>query len=155
MEDAVRKLITRKMALRRQRRQIDREEAAIDTALGVIGFDPKRQAMRDGFMEQAQLEDKYEESRVFKDMTLADACLQIVNDYRPRAVDKNDVEYCLTIGGYPFTTDDPTNSTEITLRKLAADGKCEVEKGKGSTPSRYHSLRGAAHVVEDSRATKM
>jgi hypothetical protein len=154
VEPAVRKLVIEKTAIRRQRRQLDKKESAIDIALGIIGFDPKRQALRDGFMMQAQLEDKYEEGQLFKGMTLAEACLQIVDDYGHKAVDKNEVEYCLTIGGYPFNTDDPTNSTEVTLRRLASESMCGVEKGTGATPSRYHSLKGVSHVVENPRATK-
>jgi hypothetical protein len=154
VEPAVRKLILEKLEMRRRRRHLDNTEKAIDIALGIVGFNPERQALRDGFMQQAQLVDKYEGEQLFKGMNLADACLQILGDFAPRSLDKNEAEYYLTVGAYPFNTEDPTNSTEITLRKLASDHRCGVDRGKGSTPSTYRSLKGVNHGVENQGATK-
>src|SRR5712691_9279229 len=52
-------------------------------------------------------------------------------------LDKNQVEYLVRRGGFEFKTDDPTNSVNVTLRRLAEDDLCEAHGGKGSRAIKY------------------
>jgi hypothetical protein len=142
VEPAVRKLFDEKMALQRRRRELNRREAAIDTALEILGITAKEEAMARGYMRAAKLEEEYISNLPFKDKSLPDACLTVVNDHQGMGLDKKQVEYALALGGYPFDAKDPTNSVEVTLRKLASDGRCDVIKGSGTLMSRYRSLAG-------------
>src|SRR5260221_682447 len=95
----------------------------------------------DDFGYMGTVEDRYAERVPFRIMSLPDACMAVLVDHRDISLDKNQVEYLLTLGGYPFEAKDPTNSVEVNLRRLAADGKCEVTKGAGSTASEYRAKR--------------
>jgi hypothetical protein len=98
--------------------------------------------MARGYMRAAKLEEEYISNLPFKDKFLPDACLTVVNDHQGMGLDKKQAEYALALGGYPFDAKDPTNSVEVTLRKLASDGRCDVIKGSGTLMSRYRSLAG-------------
>lgn len=156
MEPAVKKLLEEKVAIHRRRYELDKRERAVDTALEILDIRVARQAMLMGYVRAARLEEQYESSQPFRDKTLSAACLAVINSHEGMGLDKNQVEYLLTIGGYPFEAKDPTNSVEVTLRKLAKEGKCEVETGSGSSASRYRLLRNrkVTNDVEDSGATK-
>src|ERR1017187_4721180 len=69
--------------------------------------------------------------------------LRLANDPKftevENSIDKNQMEYLLTVGGYCFDAKDPTNSVEVTLRRMAADGQCEVEKRGGSYGNLYRA----------------
>jgi hypothetical protein len=143
MDPATKKLFEEKMAIHRKRRDLNQREAAIDTALEILGVRPDPQdAISRGFMRATRLGDAYAADLPFKGKTIPDACLTVINDYEGLALDKRQVEYCLAIGGYQFDAKDPTNSVEIALRRLAAEGKCNSIKGSGVQMSRYRSLAG-------------
>ena len=86
----------------------------------------------------------------------------VLEDHRAMDVwlDKGQVEYLLSLGGYQFKAKNPTNSVEVTLRRLAsgANPKCEVEKGAGPHGNRYRASRKKENGDEIeallSRATK-
>ena len=61
----------------------------------------------------------------------------------------------MTIGGYEFKAQDPTSSVEVTLRRLATDGKCSVIKQAGPHgSSKYACSKEPDDVVDtDPRAT--
>ena len=142
MEPAIKKLLDEKMAIRRRLRELSKREGAVDTALEILGIRVTEEAMLRGFMRVSRLEDEYDSAKPFKEKFLPEACLRIINDHDGMGLDKKQVEYCLVVGGYPFEAKDPTNSVEIALRKLAADGQCDAIKGTGTQLSRYRSLAG-------------
>ena len=145
------KLVNELVKIRRRKHELDRREAAIRTALDVLGI---RVDNAYGFLNK--LESKYADNRPFRDTSLPDACLTVLADHDGVALDKNQVEYYVTLGGYPFNAKDPTNSIEVTLRKLAAGGECAIdEPGLGSTASRYSARRDRKepNAVANSRTT--
>jgi hypothetical protein len=150
MDLSAEKLVNQWISLRRKRREIERQETAIQTALDILGI---RVDNVYGFMDR--LESRYADSRPFRSASLAEACLTVLSDHDGLALDKNQMEYFLRLGGYPFDAKDPVNSVEVNLRKLAAERQCEIaEKGLGSTASRYRAPKGKErNAVEDSRAT--
>jgi len=94
----------------------------------------------DSYGYMSTLETRYAERKPFRGLSLGKACLTALADHRDISLDKNQMEFFLILGGYPFAAKDPTNSVEVTLRKLAGDGRCEVEKGSGPTGNRYRYL---------------
>jgi len=89
-------------------------------------------------------ESEYQSQQPFKSMALTDACLKVLRDHSGKDeiheqwLDKGQVEYLVTRGGYEFKTDDATNSVNVSLRRLAEQGYAEAHAGKGSRPTRYH-----------------
>jgi hypothetical protein len=134
-----------------------RERDALMTALRVAGIRPPD---AHNFLYTLE-ESKYRVDKPFAGMSLTDACLGVLRDFagkeelHERWLDKNQVEYLVTRGGYEFKTEDPTNSVNVTLRRLAEEGHCEAHTGKGSRSNKYHFKKERVpDVVEDSRATK-
>jgi hypothetical protein len=131
MEQGAKKLFKEREQLRQQIEKTNARIKAIDMALDIMEL---RQAHDPKFLEAEQsLED------VFRNSTLPQACettFMIFDGW----LDKNQMEYLLTIGGYPFDAKDPTNSVDVTLRRMAADGKCEMEK-RGGSSNRYRAVR--------------
>jgi hypothetical protein len=142
MEQAAKKLIKERSELRAERdkvnRRIDERIKAIDTALEIIELrlaaDPKFVALEENL-----------QGDVFREMTLPDGCTMIFQMY-DGWLDKNQIEYLLTIGGYRFDAKDPTNSVDVTLRRMAAENDCEVEKRGGYYGNRYRQLQTKPEV---------
>jgi hypothetical protein len=124
----------------RQRAELRSERNAIMTALSVAGWRPPDANRNIYTMEESQ----YWREQPFRSMSLTDACLTILRDHAKKTelheqwLDKNQVEYLVRRGGFQFKTDDPTNSVNVTLRRLAEDGFCQASGGKGSRGIRYH-----------------
>jgi hypothetical protein len=76
--------------------------------------------------------------RPFEDMTLVDACRKILADFPGTALTKSQVEDYALQGGYKFTTQDTKNSVSGTLRRLAAEGVCQVTRVKGPHGNKYY-----------------
>lgn len=145
VEPAVKRLLDERESLRRKRMALDRQIVALDVALGVLGVRVKDQ--RGDYTEV--VEEHYAKDQPFKNLSLAAACLMALRDHADLLLDKNKVEYLLTLGGYQFEAKDPTNSVEITLRKLAAEGKCKAIKRPGPHGTLYQST-GFREPKEDS-----
>jgi len=119
MEEAVKKLYKELEDLDRQSAQVEARRKVVKEALEIVG-------MRLASPEFVQVEKRIGKD-VFDDMTLPECCTAILGMYGDW-LDKNQVEHLVRIGGYPFNTKDPTNSVDVTLRRLVSDGLCEVEK---------------------------
>jgi hypothetical protein len=134
MDASAKKIVNELHAIHRKQIELKQRERALRTALNVMG-------LRHDYLEMGLfLESKYLDRQPFADKSLPEGCLMILADLKGTSADKNQVEYLLAIGGYPFEAKDPVNSVDVTLRNLAANGKCEVQKGTGSTPNLYHQL---------------
>lgn len=138
VDPSAKKLVDRIEHLRQKRTMIDQEIDALNTALGVMGMSVESRDII-GDSDPHRFETRYSAAKPFREMTLGPACLKILADHAPSSLDKNQTEFLLTIGGYPFKAKDPTNSVEVTLRKLASDGKCEADKPGGPHGSRYRA----------------
>ena len=136
MEQSVKKLIREREQIYEQmdiQNKIWKERIrTINTALEIIDMrlaDPK-------FIE---LEESLEKD-AFQEQTLPNACGIIFAMYSGW-MDKNQVEYLLTVGGYRFDAKDPTNSVDVTLRRMAEKEECEVDKHGGSRGNRYRRIQ--------------
>ena len=142
-------------AIDREMTRLRIERNAITTALSVAGLRPT--AAHKTIYTQAESE--YARDQPFKRMSLTDSCLKVLRDHSELEIenqwlDKNQVEYLVRRGGFEFKTEDPTNSINVTLRRLAEDGYGGAHGGKGSRPVRYHFTKERLpDDVEDSRAT--
>jgi hypothetical protein len=136
MDRSAKKVVDELIDVLRSQRKLKRREEALRTALDIMGI---RVPDELGYM--GSREEQYAEKLPFKARSLPDACMMVLEDHRDISMDKNQVEYLLTLGGYPFGAKDPTNSVEINLRKLAVDLRCDVTRGAGSNPHRYRAMR--------------
>lgn len=128
------KLVERMRQLEAQRWRIDRELRSLRTALDVAGIKPPSRFPSEGTDPN---ESEYALNEPFRKLTLADTCDRILKDYTPEWLTKNQVEYLATRGGYDFSTKDSANSVDVTLRRMAAAGKCEAERVRGSRGNKY------------------
>jgi hypothetical protein len=142
--DATQKKLNERLAqLDNQLYALRRERDAITTALSVAGARPPEAHK----MIYTAQESEYWREKPFSKMALTDACLKVLRDHAEHEesheqwLDKNQVEYLLSRGGYEFKAEDATNSVNVTLRRLAAEGYSEAHGGKGSRPIKYHFLK--------------
>jgi len=89
-----------------------RKADSIRTSLRLAGIKP---AYDSSFDEGLEIE--YAARQPFAHLSLADTRRQIFVDFSDRKLTKSDVEYLSTRGGYQFTSKDPSNSVDITLRR--------------------------------------
>jgi len=150
------KLVDRQNEIDRLMASLRAERNAITTALSIAGIRPPV-AHKTIYNTQ---ENEYWREQPFKSMSLTDSCLKVLRDSAEHEdiaqqwLNKNEVEYLVTRGGFVFKTEDPTNSVNVSLRRLAEDGYCEAHGGKGSRGIRYHFVRERLPDELNSRATK-
>ena len=156
VDATTKKLIARMEEIDRQIVSLRSERNAITTALSVAGWRPPDASK----VIYTKEENDYWREQPFRSMLLTNACLKILRDHAKKEelheqwLDKNQVEYLVRRGGFPFKTDDPTNSVNVTLRRLAEDGLCQASGGKGSRGIRYHFAREReANDLTNQRAT--
>lgn len=158
VDATTKRLVARMQEIDNQRAALRRERDAITTALSVAGWRPN-DAHKTIYTLQ---ESEYQSEQPFRTMSLTDACLKVLRDHAGKDeiheqwLDKGQVEYLVTRGGYDFKTDDATNSVNVSLRRLAEHGYAEAHSGKGSRPTRYHfkKERVPDAVTQNSRTTK-
>lgn len=131
--DATAKKLVEKMAdLQRQIATLQRQANSISEALEAVGL---RVENDDPFSTPADA--SYADTLPFARTSLVAACKRILADHKRKSLTKSQVEYLAAIGGYPFATDDAKNSVDVTLRRLAEQGFCEVERAHGPTGNQY------------------
>jgi len=128
-------------SLLRQLQELEREDwrirekmKAIHTALGLAGIKPEVGQVSWG---QDPREIEYAVREPFAETTLIEACEQVLKDYADQWLTKSNVEYLITRGGYKSSAKDAKNSVDVTLRRLAEDGKCDVKRVRGAKGNRY------------------
>jgi hypothetical protein len=148
MEPSVKKLVDEWESVRRSRLAMDQRLNAIETALTIMGIrvDDRLLMMRGEVQASRYVkttESRYVQEKPFRHTSLSEGCLMVLEDHRDMGIrlDKGQIEYLLVLGGHQFKAKDPTNSVDVTLRRLASDGKCEVEKGAGPHGNRYRANR--------------
>jgi len=159
VDATTKKLVARMQEIDLQYAILRRERDSITTALAVAGVRPPG-AHHSIYTHE---ETEYRMEQPFRSMSLTDACLKVLRDYaqldepHKQWLEKNQVEYLVTRGGFEFKTDDPTNSVNVTLRRLAKEGYAEAHAGKGSRPTTYHFRKERVPddvSGKDQRATK-
>jgi len=150
VDATTKRLLARLDEIDEERRKLRAERDAITTALSVAGVRPSRASQRMYTHEESE----YSLEQPFTNMSLTDACLKVLKDHPSEWLSKVQVEYLVARGGFPFATEDPLNSVNVTLRRLAADGLCDVHKGKGTRGSKYKFLRNREDDLKDTRTTK-
>ena len=125
-------LVKKLHKIERQIREWEDDAQSIKTALELIGIKPEDHPL---FPETR--EDEYALKRPFAHKGLIDSCKRILTDHPNQPFTKSHVEYLVTRGGYKFETENPKNSVDVTLRRLAADGFCKAERIRGSAGSTY------------------
>jgi hypothetical protein len=136
MDATARKLVETMAALRRQIAELQQQEKSIKVALESAGFRSKKFGQV-GWWPDDCLDDRYALEQPFREMTLVNACKKIISDNTTFAFTKDQIEYLAVVGGYPFLTEDRKNSIDVTMRRLARNGFCEIVRGKGQTPNQY------------------
>jgi hypothetical protein len=128
-------------ALLRQLQELEREEwrirektRAIRMALKLAGITPEISTIASA--EDTQ-ETEYARREPFTEVTLTEACEQVLKDYSQKWLTKSQVEYLITRGGYRSTAKDAKNSVDVTLRRLAENGKCDAKRVRGSRGNTY------------------
>lgn len=133
MDATTKKMIEKLNQLRMEIGRATREAQAIEKALEVVGIKPPNLSGR----TTRGIDERYSESQPFSKTSLVETCRNILIGSADQHLTKSQVEYLATMGGYQFQTDDPTNSVEVTLRRLAEKGFCQVKKGVGPHESEY------------------
>lgn len=146
MDETVRTLLEKLAALEGEIAWRERDILAIKRALAIAGVKPNN---RTG--ELPRIERQYVTKHPFTAMSLAEACLRVLQDQAGEWLSKKQVEYLLERGGYQSNAKDPSNSVDITLRNLAEAGRCAVDRHRGNSGNRY--TVGEAHAVKESRTT--
>ena len=141
VREELRKVDATTKSLLRQLRELEWEKIrtrrkieAIHTALKLAGLKPDVSTLLGG---QDPQESEYFVKEPFAQTTLTQACEQVLKDYADIWLSKSQVEYLITRGGYKSTAKDSKNSVDVTLRRLAADGKCDVKRVRGSWGNTY------------------
>jgi hypothetical protein len=134
MDATIKKLVERNSYVHREIAKLQREADSIKVALESIGL---RSKDFDSPWDRSPREAEYAEKQTFAAMTLVDTCKRILLDFPHALFTKNEIEYLAAMGGYPFSTKDAANSVDVTMRRIAKDGLCEVHRRKGPDGNIY------------------
>lgn len=134
MDATARKLTEKMRELQLMIAAYQREANSISRALEAIGMRPEDD---DPFCDPSDT--LYANDQPFRHNTLVATCKKILMDHKGKNLTKSQVEYLAAIGAYPFATDDAKNSVDVTLRRLADRGFCEVERSP--TGNQYRFVR--------------
>jgi hypothetical protein len=145
MDATVTKLLNRLKQIEWERLRLGKERDGIYTALAVAGVRPPT--------DQAQWlpshkENEYALRQPFSKMLLTEACVAVLKDYVDQWLSKTQVEFLLARGGYESEARDTKNSINVTLRRLAAEGRIEATHARGAHGNRYRYHR-SENVVKD------
>jgi hypothetical protein len=127
------RLVDRLNEIERQKLALDREAESITTALEIAQVRPKQDPLE---VQESRLA----VSQPFAGMSLVETCKTILESYAGQELTKTQVEYLAVRGGYKFSTADPKNSVQVTLRRLADDGYCKSTHIRGRSGNRYVRL---------------
>jgi len=133
MDATAKKMVEKLAQLRRQIGILSREAQSVQTTLEMLEIKP----LDVGNRSAKGIDERYLESQPFAKTSLVEACRNILIGSADQHLTKSQVEYLASMGGYQFQADDPTNSVEVTLRRLAEKGFCRVKKGVGPHESEY------------------
>ena len=128
MDETSSKLVARLRVLEVEGRKIEEEKGIITRALEIAGIRPTEIETAEGV---------YAKTRPFRKMSLVDACKRVLTDSEEEWITKSQVDYLITRGGFESLAKDAKNSIDVTLRRLAAEGFCEVDSSRGKLGNKY------------------
>ena len=131
MDVTAKKLVEKMAEIQRQMLQLQRQSNSLTAALEAIGLRPEDDDPFSSLPTRGML------ILPFARTSLVAACKRILMDHENKSLTKSQVEYLAAIGGYPFSTDDAKNSVDVTLRRLAEQGFCQVERTRGPAGNQY------------------
>jgi len=138
------RLLKHKRELQMQRASLGRDIDAIDRALTLAGVKLPRDS------GAIPTETEYTLHLPFKQMGLKDSCLKVLQDLPDVWFTKTQIEFLLVLGGCEFNTDDAKNSVDVSLRRLADQNLCLVERSRGSEGNRYkHKSREPSRSADE------
>jgi hypothetical protein len=137
MDATAKKLVEKMASLQKEISSLQIQKNSISTALEAVGL---RLEDDDSFCQPSDA--MYANARPFERTSLVAACRRILSDHKSKALTKSQVEYLAAIGGYPFATDDAKNSVDVTLRRLAEQGICEVDRNPSGNQYRWKEEKG-------------
>jgi hypothetical protein len=144
LDATTRKLVQRVQELELQKTSIDRELRALMTALTVAGVKPSMSLgggleLKGGIFDQfpTKQESAYISKQLFADMSLRKCCEIVLREHKEKWLSKAEIEYLIVRGGYAFSTSNSKGSVGITLRRMAEEGLCEVQRARGTMGNRY------------------
>jgi hypothetical protein len=127
MDAAIKKITERYAEIQRQIRILTREAESIKQVMAIAGYRPEY--LGEAFPDSGPSKDEeYADNLPFKHETLVNACKKILRDHKFQWLTKNQVEYLVSMGGYEFSTEKRRNSVDVTLRRLASEAFCEVQR---------------------------
>jgi hypothetical protein len=136
VDATARRLVQRLDELAEQQSRINRERQAIVTALEVAGVKPD-DGMFKGMGLPGMKESRYMSNGTFANKSLPVACEIVLKDHKDQWLSKTEIEYLIVRGRYKFATSNSKNSVGITLRRMAEEGLCEVQRVRGQQGNRY------------------
>jgi hypothetical protein len=145
MDASATRIVKRLFDIERNIRELQREANALKKALEVAGVKPEYKTTLEMLDDN---ESTYAEYQPFEHSTLVDACRRILADHPGKKLTKSQIEYYAVRGGYKFSTNDSKNSVDITLRRLVADGYCEVERVRGIQGNSYWIAEGNVEAAK-------
>ena len=137
VDASVKKLLAELRRAEIEKWHAERRIQSIHAALKIIGVKPEGAGA--AFHGDGKEMD-YTSNEPFKNLPLAEACEWILRDYKGHWLTRSQVEYLATRGGFDFSTKDVSNSVDVTLRRLAASGRIEAERVRGSRGSKYRAI---------------
>jgi hypothetical protein len=145
VDASVKKLLHELRKAEGEKWRAQRRIHSIHTALSILGVKPEACG---SMLDEDRYEVEYSAKEPFKGLTLAETCTRILRDYAGKWLTRAQVEYLATRGGYDFSTKDPSNSVDVTLRRMASAGKCEADRVRGSRGSKYRYVASKATESE-------
>ncbi len=150
MDATQKKLIEKMRDLQMTIAAYQQQATAISTALESIGM-----TVGDDGRYSPPHDVHYATDQPFRGTSLVAACKRILMDYDGQSLTKTQVEFLAALGGYPFSTEDAKNSVDVTLRRLAERGFCEVERTRGPAGNQYRlAADDGEERSEDAASTK-
>lgn len=132
VDATAKRLLAKQDELERTRWRIDQELRAVRMALNLAGVRPSDYTDK---LDRHEVD--YIAEQAFQKTTLGEACEKILKDFKDQWLNKSQIEYLITRGGYQFSAKDSKNSVGVTLQRLADNKKIDVERTRGASGNRY------------------
>ena len=132
MDATAKKLVEKMRDIQKQLGSLQRQSYALESTLEAIGM-----RIEDDVPWEDSWDIKYAKDSPFARTTLVATCKQILIDHVGKEMTKSQIEYLAAIGGYQFDAEDSKNSVDVTLRRLAEGGFCDVDKQRGPEGNKY------------------
>ena len=142
MDATAKKLVEKMREIQRQIGSLQRQSYALESTLDAIGM-----RIEDDVPWEDSWDIKYAKNSPFASTTLVATCKNLLVDHAGKELTKSQVEYLAAIGGYKFDAEDSKNSVDVTLRRLAEGGFCDVGRQRGPEGNKYSYPRVGLYIL--------